>query len=86
MATIATFMSWFTIARGVYVNGVLTWSFNSEIDPVYDSDDSDAQGPVNTIGNIPLSFYDRCDLYAVLEANIEDNVLTCLATPISDTI
>lgn len=29
-----------------------------EIDPVYDSDDSDAQGPVNTIGNIPLSFYD----------------------------
>lgn len=31
-----------------------------EIDPVYDSDDSDAQGPVNTIGDIPLSFYDRC--------------------------
>lgn len=30
-----------------------------EIDPVYDSDDTDAQGPVNTIGNIPLSFYDR---------------------------
>lgn len=30
-----------------------------EIDPVYDSDDSDAQGPVNTIGDIPLSFYDR---------------------------
>ncbi|KAK4464897.1 ribosome biogenesis protein ERB1 [Cladorrhinum samala] len=29
-----------------------------EIDPVYDSDDSDAQGPVNTIGNIPMSFYD----------------------------
>ncbi|KAK5663338.1 hypothetical protein OQA88_3766 [Cercophora sp. LCS_1] len=29
-----------------------------EIDPVYDSDDSDAQGPVNTIGNIDLSFYD----------------------------
>ncbi|KAK0655680.1 NUC169 domain-containing protein [Cercophora newfieldiana] len=29
-----------------------------EIDPVYDSDDSDAQGAVNTIGNIPLSFYD----------------------------
>ncbi|KAG5949193.1 Ribosome biogenesis protein erb1 [Claviceps sorghi] len=28
------------------------------IDPVYDSDDTDAQGPVNTIGNIPLSFYD----------------------------
>ena len=29
-----------------------------EIDPVYDSDDSDAQAPENTIGNIPLSFYD----------------------------
>ncbi|KAJ3521177.1 hypothetical protein NM208_g13410 [Fusarium decemcellulare] len=30
----------------------------AEVDPVYDSDDTDAQGPVNTIGNIPLSFYD----------------------------
>lgn len=29
-----------------------------EIDPVYDSDDSDAQEPANTIGDIPLSFYD----------------------------
>lgn len=29
-----------------------------EINPVYDSDDSDAQEPTNTIGNIPLSFYD----------------------------
>lgn len=29
-----------------------------EIDAVYDSDDTDAQGPANTIGNIPLSFYD----------------------------
>ncbi|KAJ6445517.1 Ribonuclease P protein subunit p40 [Purpureocillium lavendulum] len=29
-----------------------------EIDPVYDSDDSDAKEPANTIGNIPLSFYD----------------------------
>lgn len=29
-----------------------------DIDPVYDSDDSDAQGPANTIGDIPLSFYD----------------------------
>jgi hypothetical protein len=29
-----------------------------EVDPVYDSDDSDAQGGENTIGNIPLSFYD----------------------------
>jgi hypothetical protein len=32
---------------------------DSEIVPDYDSDDSDAQGPVNTIGDIPLSFYDR---------------------------
>jgi ribosome biogenesis protein ERB1 len=30
----------------------------TEIDPVYDSDDTDAQGPANTIGNIPLSYYD----------------------------
>lgn len=29
-----------------------------EIDPVYDSDDSDAPGTTNTIGNIPLTFYD----------------------------
>jgi len=29
-----------------------------EIDPVYDSDDSDAPVTTNTIGNIPLSFYD----------------------------
>lgn len=29
-----------------------------EIDPVYDSDDTDAQDFPNTIGNIPLSFYD----------------------------
>lgn len=29
-----------------------------EIDPVYDSDDSDAPAQANTIGNIPLSFYD----------------------------
>lgn len=29
-----------------------------EVDPIYDSDDTDAQGPVNTIGDIPLSFYD----------------------------
>lgn len=28
------------------------------IDPVYDSDDSDAPADANTIGNIPLSFYD----------------------------
>lgn len=29
-----------------------------EIDPIYDSDDSDAPIQTNTIGNIPLSFYD----------------------------
>lgn len=29
-----------------------------EIDPVYDSDDTDANEPVNTIGNIDLKFYD----------------------------
>lgn len=29
-----------------------------EIDPVYDSDDSDAAEAANTIGNIPLTFYD----------------------------
>ncbi|KAI4169270.1 MAG: hypothetical protein LQ348_007313 [Seirophora lacunosa] len=29
-----------------------------DIDPVYDSDDSDAPKNANTIGNIPLSFYD----------------------------
>lgn len=29
-----------------------------DIDPIYDSDDSDAPVTTNTIGNIPLSFYD----------------------------
>ena len=29
-----------------------------EIDPAYDSDDTDANEPVNTIGNIDLKFYD----------------------------
>jgi ribosome biogenesis protein ERB1 len=29
-----------------------------DIQPEYDSDDSDAQGPNNTIGDIPLSYYD----------------------------
>lgn len=38
-------------------NGATRYEYE-EIDPVYDSDDSDAQGPTNTIGNIPLSFYD----------------------------
>jgi len=30
----------------------------TDIDPVYDSDDSDAPPTTNTIGNIPLSYYD----------------------------
>ncbi|RWA08331.1 hypothetical protein EKO27_g6784 [Xylaria grammica] len=38
-------------------NGGVRYVYD-EIDPVYDSDDTDAQGPTNTIGNIPLSFYD----------------------------
>ena len=38
-------------------NGNERYVYN-EVDPVYDSDDTDAQEPVNTIGNIPLSFYD----------------------------
>lgn len=29
-----------------------------EIDPVYDSDDTDVNEPINTIGNIDLKFYD----------------------------
>ncbi|KLU85260.1 ribosome biogenesis protein ERB1 [Magnaporthiopsis poae ATCC 64411] len=38
-------------------NGGVRYVYD-EIDPVYDSDDTDAQGGENTIGNIPLSFYD----------------------------
>jgi ribosome biogenesis protein ERB1 len=38
-------------------NGGIRYEY-AEIDPVYDSDDTDAQEPVNTIGNIPLSYYD----------------------------
>lgn len=38
-------------------NGNLRYLY-PEIDPVYDSDDSDAPAVSNTIGNIPLSFYD----------------------------
>ena len=38
-------------------NGNVRYVYN-EIDPVYDSDDSDAPATGNTIGNIPLSFYD----------------------------
>jgi ribosome biogenesis protein ERB1 len=38
-------------------NGNLRYIYG-EIDPIYDSDDSDALEPANTIGNIPLSFYD----------------------------
>jgi ribosome biogenesis protein ERB1 len=38
-------------------NGGLRYVYD-EIEPVYDSDDSDAPVTTNTIGNIPLSFYD----------------------------
>jgi len=38
-------------------NGNPRYIYNS-IDPVYDSDDSDAPATTNTIGNIPSSFYD----------------------------
>ena len=38
-------------------NGNPRYVYN-EIDPVYDTDDSDAPAIQNTIGNIPLSFYD----------------------------
>ena len=38
-------------------NGNIRHVYN-EIDPVYDSDDSEAPATSNTIGNIPLSFYD----------------------------
>ena len=38
-------------------NGNPRYVYN-EIDPTYDSDDSDAPPTTNTIGNIPLSFYD----------------------------
>ncbi|MCJ1364595.1 Ribosome biogenesis protein erb1 [Acarospora aff. strigata] len=38
-------------------NGNPRYVYN-DISPVYDSDDSDAPAATNTIGNIPLSFYD----------------------------
>jgi len=38
-------------------NGNPRYIYNN-IDPVYDSDDSDAPATTNTIGNIPSSFYD----------------------------
>ena len=38
-------------------NGNLRYIYQ-EIDPVYDSDDTDAQEATNAIGNIALSFYD----------------------------
>ena len=38
-------------------NGGVRYVYD-EINPVYDSDDSDAPTTGNTIGNIPLSFYD----------------------------
>ena len=42
---------------GTDANGNPRYIYN-EINPVYDSDDSDAPEKTNTIGNIPLSFYD----------------------------
>lgn len=51
--------------EGALVNYTITEDANGnpryiypEIDPVYDSDDSDGPETTNTIGNIPLSFYD----------------------------
>lgn len=38
-------------------NGGIRYVYD-EIDPVYDSDDTDVQEVENTIGDIPLSFYD----------------------------
>ncbi|KEZ44323.1 Ribosome biogenesis protein erb1 [Scedosporium apiospermum] len=38
-------------------NGDVRYEY-AELDPVYDSDDTDAGEQANTIGNIPLSFYD----------------------------
>ena len=39
-------------------NGNTRYVYN-DIDPVYDSDDSEAPATTNTIGNIPLKFYDE---------------------------
>ncbi|KAF2255720.1 BOP1NT-domain-containing protein [Trematosphaeria pertusa] len=46
----------YTVA--IDANGNPRYLYN-EIDPVYDSDDSDAPATTNTIGNIPLSYYDK---------------------------
>ena len=45
----------------------------TDIDPVYDSDDSDAPATQNTIGNIPLSFYDS---YPHIGYNINGKKIT----------
>ena len=52
-------------AGGDFANYTVTEDANgnpryvyTDIDPVYDSDDSDAPATQNTIGDIPLSFYD----------------------------
>jgi ribosome biogenesis protein ERB1 len=45
----------YTIAEDA--NGNPRYMYN-DIDPIYDSDDSDAPATTNTIGNIPSSFYD----------------------------
>lgn len=46
-----------TVEIGTDAHGNPRYIYN-EINPVYDSDDSDAPETTNTIGNIPLSFYD----------------------------
>lgn len=45
----------YTVAEDA--NGSLRYIYKN-IEPVYDSDDSDAPATINTIGNIPSSFYD----------------------------
>lgn len=46
-----------TFAQATDANGNPRYIYE-DIDPIYDSDESDAPVTTNTIGNIPLSFYD----------------------------
>ena len=46
-----------TLKTSIDANGNTRYIYD-EIEPVYDSDDSDAPETTNTIGNIPLKFYD----------------------------
>ena len=57
-------------------NGNSRYIYN-QIDPVYDSDDSDAPATQNTIGNIPLSFYDS---YPHIGYDINGKKIARLAT------